>query len=205
MALTENRFRKRLKGRCSISSLEEKKDFDNVQRILKLLIEQGSLKSNNLRKLLCKPQLGVLTQKKSISSKRLYQYLSWLKNNGYISKEKRKSPYELTQKGLDYWASKSLRETIQSDEHPEVLVLKIITEYVRIDREKRTKEIMPKFQEYAETVNKEVLEGTEKLWKDMFDNLSEQLGPAVDQQYREKVKQLRYEVVGDWIALKKSE
>ena len=55
MTITENRFKDRLKGKHKLIdfSNEEKRDYENIQKIMKVLAEQGALPVTILRKRLC--------------------------------------------------------------------------------------------------------------------------------------------------------
>lgn len=55
MAITETRFKDRLKGKHKLIdfSIEEKRDYENLQRIMKVLAEQGALIGSAIRQKLC--------------------------------------------------------------------------------------------------------------------------------------------------------
>lgn len=127
---TPTSLMKRLCKQKEIVRLEAK-DREKINRILRTIMEKGgSITPTNLHRQICGPiKLGRVPKPKSdrkgISPRFYYGYLIWLKQNAYVTQEKRQ-PIILSPKGRDYWRSRDMVEAIRDLESPEKILAKIM-------------------------------------------------------------------------------
>lgn len=120
---TPTSLTKRLSKQKEIIRLEAK-DIEKINRILRTIMKKGgSVTPTNLHRQVCGPiEYGRVPKQKSdrkgISPRFYYGYLTWLKQNGYITQEKRQHII-LSPKTRDYWKGCDLVEAIKNIESGE--------------------------------------------------------------------------------------